>query len=203
MNEQLSGLSIGVLVALGIGVVMLLFFIGIYNGLVSRRNRFKNGYGQIDVQLKRRYDLIPNLVEAAKGYMTHERQTLEAVITARNAASSAGARVAADPGNPEAMNALRAAESSLGGTLGRLFALSEAYPDLKANQNMLQLQEELTSTENKVGFARQAFNDSVMDFNIYRETFPNVLVAGITGFQPAQQFTLDNPVEREAPKVKF
>ncbi|MFN5288599.1 MAG: LemA family protein [Gemmataceae bacterium] len=193
----------GFIIAIGVAVVLLLFFIGIYNGLVARKNRFKNAYSQIDVQLKRRYDLIPNLVEAVKGYMGHEKQTLEAVIAARNSASSAGVKVAADPGNPEAMNALRAAESSLGGSLGRLFALAEAYPDLKANQNMMQLQEELSSTENKVGFARQAFNDAVMDYNIYRETFPNVVVAGFTGFTVAQQFALDNPTEREAPRVKF
>jgi LemA protein len=187
MND-LGPVLIGVVVLLGIGFLVLLFAIGIYNGLVARRNRFKNSYGQIDVQLKRRYDLIPNLVEAVKGYMTHEKGTLEA---------------AANPGDPEAMKTLMAAESSLGGTLGRLFALSEAYPDLKANQNMMQLQEELTSTENKVGFSRQAFNDSIMDYNIYRETFPNVIVAGLTGFVTAQQFTLENPTEREAPKVKF
>ena len=190
-------------VLLVIGFFVLLFFISIYNGLVARRNRFKNGYGQIDVQLKRRYDLIPNLVEAVKGYMAHERATLEAVISARNQAANAGVKAAANPGDPEAMKTLMVAESSLGGTLGRLFALSEAYPDLKANQNMMQLQEELTSTENKVGFSRQAFNDSIMDYNIYRETFPNVIVAGMTGFVIAQQFTLENPTEREAPKVKF
>jgi LemA protein len=194
---------IGVVVLLGIGFLVLLFAIGIYNGLVARRNRFKNSYGQIDVQLKRRYDLIPNLVEAVKGYMTHEKGTLEAVISARNQAANAGVKAAANPGDPEAMKTLMVAESSLGGTLGRLFALSEAYPDLKANQNMMQLQEELTSTENKVGFSRQAFNDSIMDYNIYRETFPNVIVAGLTGFVTAQQFTLENPTEREAPKVKF
>ncbi|NDH04426.1 LemA family protein [bacterium] len=194
---------IGVLVVGVMGFFVLLFFIGIYNGLVARRNRFKNSYGQIDVQLKRRYDLIPNLVEAVKGYMTHEKATLEAVISARNQAANAGLKAAANPGDPEAMKTLMAAESSLGGTLGRLFALSEAYPDLKANQNMMQLQEELTSTENKVGFSRQAFNDSVMDYNIYRETFPNVIVAGMTGFASAQQFTLENPTEREAPRVKF
>ena len=194
---------IGVVVLLGIGFLVLLFAIGIYNGLVARRNRFKNSYGQIDVQLKRRYDLIPNLVEAVKGYMAHERATLEAVISARNQAANAGVKAAANPGDPEAMKTLMVAESSLGGTLGRLFALSEAYPDLKANQNMMQLQEELTSTENKVGFSRQAFNDSIMDYNIYRETFPNVIVAGMTGFVTAQQFTLENPTEREAPKVKF
>jgi len=202
MND-LNPLVIGVLVVGVMGFFVLLFFIGIYNGLVARRNRFKNSYGQIDVQLKRRYDLIPNLVEAVKGYMTHEKATLEAVISARNQAANAGLKAAANPGDPEAMKTLMAAESSLGGTLGRLFALSEAYPDLKANQNMMQLQEELTSTENKVGFSRQAFNDSVMDYNIYRETFPNVIVAGMTGFASAQQFTLENPTEREAPSVKF
>jgi LemA protein len=202
MND-LGPVLIGVVVLLGIGFLVLLFAIGIYNGLVARRNRFKNSYGQIDVQLKRRYDLIPNLVEAVKGYMTHEKGTLEAVISARNQAANAGVKAAANPGDPEAMKTLMVAESSLGGTLGRLFALSEAYPDLKANQNMMQLQEELTSTENKVGFSRQAFNDSIMDYNIYRETFPNVIVAGLTGFVTAQQFTLENPTEREAPKVKF
>ena len=200
---DLGPVYIGGAVLLVIGFFVLLFFISIYNGLVARRNRFKNGYGQIDVQLKRRYDLIPNLVEAVKGYMTHERATLEAVISARNQAANAGVKAAANPGDPEAMKTLMVAESSLGGTLGRLFALSEAYPDLKANQNMMQLQEELTSTENKVGFSRQAFNDSIMDYNIYRETFPNVIVAGMTGFVTAQQFTLENPTEREAPKVKF
>jgi len=202
MND-LGPVLIGVVVLLGIGFLVLLFAIGIYNGLVARRNRFKNSYGQIDVQLKRRYDLIPNLVEAVKGYMAHEKGTLEAVISARNQAANAGVKAAANPGDPEAMKTLMVAESSLGGTLGRLFALSEAYPDLKANQNMMQLQEELTSTENRVGFSRQAFNDSVMDYNIYRETFPNVIVAGLTGFVTAQQFTLENPTEREAPKVKF
>jgi LemA protein len=200
---DLGPVYIGGAVLLIIGFFVLLFFISIYNGLVARRNRFKNGYGQIDVQLKRRYDLIPNLVEAVKGYMAHERATLEAVISARNQAANAGVKAAANPGDPEAMKTLMVAESSLGGTLGRLFALSEAYPDLKANQNMMQLQEELTSTENKVGFSRQAFNDSIMDYNIYRETFPNVIVAGMTGFVTAQQFTLENPTEREAPKVKF
>lgn len=200
---DLAPVYIGGAVLLVIGFFVLLFFISIYNGLVARRNRFKNGYGQIDVQLKRRYDLIPNLVEGVKGYMAHERATLEAVISARNQAANAGVKAAANPGDPEAMKTLMVAESSLGGTLGRLFALSEAYPDLKANQNMMQLQEELTSTENKVGFSRQAFNDSIMDYNIYRETFPNVIVAGMTGFATAQQFTLENPTEREAPKLKF
>jgi LemA protein len=200
---DLGPVYIGGAVLLIIGFFVLLFFIAVYNSLVARRNRFKNAYGQIDVQLKRRYDLIPNLVEAVKGYMAHERATLEAVISARNQAANAGVKAAANPGDPEAMKTLMVAESSLGGTLGRLFALSEAYPDLKANQNMMQLQEELTSTENKVGFSRQAFNDSIMDYNIYRETFPNVIVAGMTGFVTAQQFTLENPTEREAPKLKF
>ena len=200
---DLAPVYIGGAVLLIIGFFVLLFFIAVYNSLVARRNRFKNAYGQIDVQLKRRYDLIPNLVEAVKGYMAHERATLEAVISARNQAANAGVKAAANPGDPEAMKTLMVAESSLGGTLGRLFALSEAYPDLKANQNMMQLQEELTSTENKVGFSRQAFNDSIMDYNIYRETFPNVIVAGMTGFVTAQQFTLENPTEREAPKLKF
>jgi LemA protein len=200
---DLGPVYIGGAVLLIIGFFVLLFFIAVYNSLVARRNRFKNAYGQIDVQLKRRYDLIPNLVEAVKGYMAHERATLEAVISARNQAANAGVKAAANPGDPEAMKTLIVAESSLGGTLGRLFALSEAYPDLKANQNMMQLQEELTSTENKVGFSRQAFNDSIMDYNIYRETFPNVIVASLTGFVTAQQFTLENPTEREAPKVKF
>ena len=202
MNDLSPFLIVGAFFLI-VGFFVLLFFISIYNGLVARRNRFKNSYGQIDVQLKRRYDLIPNLVEAVKGYMAHEKGTLEAVISARNQAVNAGAKAAANPGDPEAMKSLIAAESSLGGTLGRLFALSEAYPDLKSNQNMMQLQEELTSTENKVGFSRQAFNDSVMNYNIYRETFPNVIVAGMTGFVSAQQFLLENQTEREAPKIKF
>lgn len=202
MNDLSPFLIVGAFFLI-VGFFVLLFFISIYNGLVARRNRFKNSYGQIDVQLKRRYDLIPNLVEAVKGYMAHEKGTLEAVISARNQAVNAGAKAAANPGDPEAMKSLIAAESSLGGTLGRLFALSEAYPDLKSNQNMMQLQEELTSTENKVGFSRQAFNDSVMNYNIYRETFPNVIVAGMTGFVSAQQFLLENQAEREVPKIKF
>ncbi len=197
----------GVLIALGVFLVLALllivFVVGIYNRLVTLRNRYKNAFAQIDVQLKRRNDLIPNLVETAKGYMKHERETLEAVIQARNQAVAAGQRAANDPGNADAMNQLNGAESLLSGALGRLFALSESYPDLKANQNMLSLQEELTSTENKIAFARQAFNDSVMQYNTQRETFPTVLFAGMLNFQEAQLFEVTAPEEREAPKVSF
>ena len=189
-----------------IGALLLfavLFVVGMYNKLVALRNRFKNAYAQIDVQLKRRYDLIPNLVETAKGYLKHERGTLEAVIAARNAASSANVRAAANPGDPAAMQQLVAAEGSLTGALGRLFALAEAYPDLKANQTMAQLMEELTSTENKVSFARQAYNDSVMVYNTQREVFPSSVIAGMFNFAPAELFVIDKPEQREAPKVQF
>lgn len=191
------------LILLGILVVVVIVVVGIYNRLVALRNQFKNAFAQIDVQLKRRYDLIPNLVETVKGYLAHERGTLEAVIQARNQAASAGAQAAANPGDPTAMQALMGAETALRGTLGRLFALAEAYPDLKANQNMMQLSEELTSTENKVAFARQAFNDAVMTYNTARETFPNVIIAGMFNFGPAQLFEITNAQEREAPKVSF
>ena len=191
------------LVLVGLAVVIGLYAIGVYNGLVALRNRFKNAYAQIDVQLKRRYDLIPNLVETAKGYLKHERETLEAVIAARGAAQSASSRAAANPGDPDSMRALAGAESGLTGALGRLFALSEAYPDLKANQNMMQLTEELTSTENKVAFARQAYNDSVLSYNTSRETFPSNILANLFNFQAAQLFEVANPAEREAPKVSF
>jgi LemA protein len=184
-------------------ILVGLWVMGAYNGLVTLRNRFKNAFAQIDVQLKRRYDLIPNLVETAKGYMKHERDTLEAVIKARNAASSASTAAAANPGNPAAMQQLMGAEAALTGTLGKLFALSEAYPDLKANQNMAQLMEELTSTENKVSFARQAYNDSVMAYNTKREVFPSNLVAGMFNFGPAELFQVTNEAERAAPKVAF
>jgi len=184
-------------------VLVGLWVMGAYNGLVTLRNRFKNAFAQIDVQLKRRYDLIPNLVETVKGYMKHERDTLEAVIQARNAASSAGARAAADPGDPAAMQQLMGAEAALTGTLGKLFALSEAYPDLKANQNMAQLMEELASTENKVSFARQAYNDAVMAYNTKREVFPSNLIAGTFNFGPAELFQVTNEAERAAPKVAF
>ncbi|HEX9783548.1 MAG TPA: LemA family protein [Opitutaceae bacterium] len=194
---------IPLLVFLGILLVLVLFVVGIYNRLVSLRNRFKNAFAQIDVQLKRRYDLIPNLVETARAYLKHERETLEAVIKARNAAASAEQAAAANPADPGAVKGLMAAETGLSGALGRLFALSEAYPDLKANQNMMQLTEELTSTENKIAFARQAFNDSVMTYNTARETFPAVVFAGMFQFNPAELFQVESPAERQVPKVSF
>jgi LemA protein len=193
----------GFLVLLGIAAAVLFFGITIYNGLVTGRNGYKNAFSQIDVQLKRRHDLIPNLVETAKGYLKHERGTLEAVIAARNSAATANGRVTANPGDPEAMKALTSAEGSLNGALGRLFALSEAYPDLKANTSMNQLMEELTSTENKVSFARQAYNDSVMAYNTGREVFPTNLIAGMFNFGPAELFVVEKAAEREAPKVSF
>ena len=190
------------LVLVGVGLLLALWFLGVYNGLVIARNRFKNAFAQIDVQLKRRYDLIPNLVEAVKGYMAHERETLDAVIKARNSAVTAEQKAAANPSDPAAMRELNQAEAQLGGTLGRLFALSEAYPDLKANQNMLALQEELTSTENKVGFARQAFNDAATAYNNKREVFPAAMVAGMFGFTEAALLEAA-AAEREAPRVSF
>jgi LemA protein len=203
MLLALSGGAIALIVVAVVVVLALLWVVGIYNGLVVLRNRYKNAYSQIDVQLKRRYDLIPNLVEAVKGYMSHERETLDAVVSARGAAFAASQKAAANPGDPAAMNQLGAAEAGLTGALGRLIAVAEAYPDLKANTNMLALQEELTSTENKVGFARQAFNDAVMAYNNAREVFPSALFAGMFGFAPAQLFELDSPKEREAPRVSF
>jgi LemA protein len=191
------------LVLAAIIVLPVLFVIGKYNSLVRARNQYRNGFAQIDVQLKRRHDLIPNLVETAKGYMKHERETLEAVISARNSAESARTAVAADPGNAAKMQELGRAEGGLGGLLGRMFALSEAYPDLKANQNMLQLSEELTTTENKVSFARQAYNDGVMKFNNLRETFPSNIVAGMFNFTPAVPFEVSSAAEREAVQVRF
>ena len=189
---------------LAIVVILVVWAITIYNGLVTLRNRFKNAFAQIDVQLKRRYDLIPNLVEIAKGYIKHERETLEAVIKARNSAQTAAQAAAAAPGNPAAMQSLGAAEGALTGVLGRLFALAEAYPDLKANQNMLSLQEELSSTENKVAFARQAFNDSVMEYNTRRESFPDNIFAGMFHFGPAELLAAtESAEERKAPKVSF
>ena len=194
-------IALGILFA--IVVVLGLWISGIYNALVTLRNRFKNAYAQIDVQLKRRYDLIPNLVETAKGYMKHESSTLEAVIKARNIASAAAQTAAANPADGNAMKGLLSAEAGLGGALSRLMVVSEQYPDLKANQNMMQLTEELTSTENKVSFARQAYNDSVMTYNTTREVFPNVIFAGMFGFQPAELFKVEDPTERNAPKVSF
>jgi LemA protein len=196
-------LLITLLVLGGLLVLVALFVVGKYNGLVALRNRFKNAWAQIDVQLKRRYDLIPNLVETTKGYLKHERTTLEAVIAARNSALSANNRVTGNPGDPEAMKALMSAEGSLGGALGRLFALTEAYPDLKANTSMNQLMEELTSTENKISFARQAYNDAVMSYNTGREVFPTNIIAGMFNFGPAELFKVDAPEQREAVKVSF
>ena len=193
-----------VLLLLLAAVVMLaLFVVGIYNRLVALRNRFKNAFAQIDVQLKRRYDLIPNLVEVAKGYLKHEHSTLEDVIKARNIALAASQTAAANPADAAAIKSLGAAETGLAGALSRLMVVAEQYPDLKANQNMMQLSEEITSTENKVSFARQAYNDSVMTYNTTRETFPNVIFAGMFGFLVAQLFQIENATEREAPKVSF
>lgn len=190
-------------ILLAIVVVVALSATGIYNSLVALRNRFKNAYAQIDVQLKRRYDLIPNLVETAKGYLKHEHETLEQVTKARNIAYAASQTAAANPADANAVKGVVAAESGLTGALSRLMVVAEQYPDLKANQNMMQLTEELTSTENKVAFARQAYNDSVMQYNTSRETFPNVLLAGMFGFLPAELFHVDDPTERNAPKVSF
>jgi LemA protein len=184
-------------------VVLVAFVVSIYNRLVGGRNAYKNAFAQIDVQLTRRHDLIPNLVETARGYMKHERETLEAVISARNQAVSGLKSAAANPGNPAAVQQLAGAENALSGALGRLFALAEAYPDLKANQNMMQLSEELTSTENKVAFARQAYNDAVMNYNNGREMFPNSIVANTFAFAPAQLLEIESPEKRAVPQVKF
>ena len=191
--------------ALFVGLLLLVAFwaIALYNGLIGKRNRFRNAFAQIEVQLQRRYDLITNLVETAKGYMSHEKDTLEAVIAARNQAMGAMQAAAAAPGDSSAMANLASAEAGLGGVLGRLMAVAEAYPDLKANQNMMAVQEELTSTENKVAFARQAFNDAVTVFNTARDTFPAVLIAGLLGFKEAMLFEVDDASARTAPKVNF
>lgn len=201
----MSMLFILLLIA-GVAVVAVMWGVGIYNGLVTARNAFRNAFAQIDVQLQRRFDLIPNLVETAKGYLNHERETLEAVVAARSAAQSGLAAAKANPGDPGAMAQLAAAQGQLNAGLGRLLAVAEAYPDLKANQNMMQLTEELTSTENKVAFARQAYNDAVMGYNNKRETFPSSVLAGAFNFTPAA--LLDIPADqaaqvREAPKVQF
>lgn len=184
-------------------VVLGLWVAGIYNSLVTLRNRFKNAFAQIDVQLKRRYDLIPNLVEIAKGYMKHESGTLEAVIKARNVAYTASQAAAANPADAGAVKNLLSAETGLAGAMSRLMVVSEQYPDLKANQNMMQLTEEMTSTENKISFARQAYNDSVMTYNTRRESFPTNLLAGMFNFTEAQLFQIENAAERAAPQVKF
>lgn len=194
---------IGIVVVIGLVALIGVFAMGVYNGLVKLRNMYKNAFSQIDVQLKRRHDLIPNLVETAKAYMGHERETLEAVIAARNVAEGARKEAAATPGDPAALGKLGKAEAGLGGVLGRLFAVAEAYPDLKANQNMMQLSEELTTTENKVAFSRQAYNDSVLGYNNKREVFPNNIVAGMFGFSEAALFEIVVEAEREAPKVEF
>lgn len=199
----MSSGTIVLIVVVAVVVIAGLYGISVFNGLVLLRNRFKNAFAQIDVQLKRRYDLIPNLVETAKGYLKHERETLEAVITARNAASNARDHAAENPADPQAIRSLSGAESVLQGSMGRFFALMESYPDLKANQNMMQLSEELTSTENKVAFARQSYNDAVMNYNTAREVFPANVVAGMFNFQAAQSFEVENPQERQAVKVSF
>jgi LemA protein len=198
------GIVLIVLLGLVCGAGLLaLFAIGKYNSLVTLRNRYKNGFSQIDVQLKRRCDLIPNLVETAKGYLKHERETLETVIAARNSAYSAGARAAANPGDPKVMRELAGAEAGLSGALGRLFAVAEAYPDLKANQNMLQLSEELTSTENKISFARQAYNDAVMAYNTQREVFPANVIANMFSFASAELFQIQDSAEKATPRASF
>ncbi len=190
-------------ILLALIVLFVLFLVGIYNRLVTARNGFKNAFAQIDVQLTRRYDLIPNLVEVAKGYIKHERETLEAVIAARNSASNGLKAASANPANASAIQTLGGADTALTGALGRLFAVAEAYPDLKANQTMMQLSEELTSTENKVAFSRQAYNDAVLGYNNTREVFPNSVLAGMFGFQPAQSLDIEKPEMRTAPKVSF
>ena len=193
----------GLIIVLAIIAALALFAIGIYNGLIAARNAYKNAFAQIDVQLTRRHDLIPNLVETAKGYMKHKRETLDAVIQARNSAMSGLSAAKSNPGDAAAMQQLAGAENALTQTLGRLFALSEAYPDLKANQNMMQLSEELTSTENKVAFARQAYTDAVMGYNTRREIFPNSIIANMFAFQAAQLLEIEAPEKREPVKVSF
>ena len=195
---------IAFLVFLGILLLLIIMVVGLYNNLITLRNRYKNAFAQIDVQLKRRYDLIPNLVETAKGYMKHERETLEAVIQARNSAVTASDQAARNPGDPSAMKGLAGAEGALTGAVGRLFALAENYPDLKANQNMLALQEELTATENKIAFARQAYNDAVTSYNTGREKFPNSIIAGMFNFASAELLeATESAEEKRAPKVSF
>lgn len=205
MNPLILGVFImkGFLVFLAIIVGIVFFVIGIYNRLVNARNRVSNSFAQIDVQLTRRYDLIPNLVESVKGIMGHERETLEAVIQARNSAMSGLSAAKQNPSDPAAIQNLAAAEATLGGALGRLFALSESYPDIKANTNMLALQEELTTTENKIAFSRQAFNDAVLTYNNLRENFPNNLIAGPFNFQAASYLEIEAPEKRDPVAVSF
>jgi LemA protein len=206
LAQASAAVGVGVIFSIVLLVVVLSIFgfiVTVYNKLVTMRNRYKNAYAQIDVQLKRRYDLIPNLVEIAKGYIKHERETLENVTKARNIAYVASQAAAANPGDTGAMKNLVSAESGLAGTLSRLMMVSESYPDLKANQNMMQLTEELTSTENKISFARQAYNDSVMIYNTDREVFPSNLIAGMFGFGTAELFVVDKPEQKDAPKVSF
>ena len=193
----------GTIIVLVVIVVVVFWLVGIYNGLITARNGYKNAFAQIDVQLQRRYDLIPNLVETAKAYMAHERQTLEAVIAARGAAMGGLAAAKANPGDPQAMQQLTGAENQLTATLGRLFAVAESYPDLKANQNMMQLSEELSSTENKISFARQAYNDGVMYYNNRREVFPSSIVANMFNFAPATSWEVESPEAKKAVKVSF
>lgn len=199
MNTSL----IVLLVLAALALVAVLFVVGSYNTLVGLRNRFKSAYAQIDVHLKRRYDLIPNLVETAKGYLKHERGTLEAVIAARQAAASANTGAAANPGDSAAMKQVARAEGTLTGTLGRLFALSEAYPDLKANTTMLSLMEELSSTEDKVSFSRQSYNESVLAYNTQREVFPSSVIAATFHFTAAELFAIEEAEQREPMKVSF
>jgi LemA protein len=201
-NER-THMIIALLAFVAVIAVLFLLAVGGYNALVMLRNRYKNAFAQIDVQLKRRYDLIPNLVETAKGYLKHERETLERVMAARNGASAAQVQAAANPGDVGAMRALGAAEGNLAGTLTRFFAVAEAYPNLKADASMARVMEELSSTENRIGFARQAFNDSVMEYNNKRESFPSNIIAGMFNFAPAEMFVIDTPEQKEAPKVSF
>jgi LemA protein len=199
----MTAMMLFLLVLVAVLVILVFSIAAIYNRLITLRNRYRNAYAQIDVQLKRRYDLIPNLVETAKGYLAHERETLEAVIRARNEASQASQRAAARPGEPQSVRDVAGAEDVLSRVLTRFFALAEAYPDLKANQNMMQLSEELASTENRIAFARQSYNDSVMTYNVARERFPSNIVAGTFNFGEAQLFQVESAAERESPRISF